>query len=311
MQFRDAATRRRWPVASSPLPPLPGRLLVLPGPSRHAASSRRLLKSSSRHTSYGRGACLKLHGPGAEEARIDRTQVNAKGRQIRVYAYLGVCHIGDHDAGDAETGIEDYSHNPRCPSGEQPATTQGGSLSWRVLCTRPLRCSFLVACSFSSGHHPGRLPSPECYGKRYGKEGCRNSRLDSLPLCSCLSGVSWEHKAMNLGSVTAHMSIAALGCASDPLWDGFYRLQVGPRKSGQCQGFSVSRGDQSGWRGGHGNCALDARGPRGGEVRRALHLWRSGSWFCGSRPGGPRTGQRARCPRGDERERKGEEHRVF
>jgi hypothetical protein len=53
------------------------------------------------------------------------------------------------------------------------------------------------------------------------------------------------------------------------------------------------------------------RGPRGGEVRRALHLWRSGSWSCGSRHGGPRTGQKAQCSWGDERERKGEEHRVF
>jgi len=46
-------------------------------------------------------------------------------------------------------------------------------------------------------------------------------------------GTQGDESAMNLGSVTAHMSIAALGCASDPLWDGFYRLQVGPRKLGQ------------------------------------------------------------------------------
>lgn len=46
-------------------------------------------------------------------------------------------------------------------------------------------------------------------------------------------GTQGDESAMNLGSVTAYVSLATLGCASGPLWDGFYRSRVGSRKLGQ------------------------------------------------------------------------------
>jgi len=54
-------------------------------------------------------------------------------------------------------------------------------------------------------------------------------------------GTQGDESAMNLESVTAYVSLATLGCASDALWDGFYRLQVGPRKLGQRRAWRSER----------------------------------------------------------------------